>query len=196
MSEEEKLKPVKAIDIVNNVDQVYSKTQIASAWIEITSSQPPSAWVKNNNPQAPDNQFMKDGKGNLIPYMQIQTIEMLMDKFLMFPKLKITNSGIGQIHTDKGQKSLAYMNVELEYFNHGLDAWSYTSGSASMEIKGNFQWNLVFPKLKAEAFKNAAKSIGNLFGRRIGQADTVMTESTISIKKKDLIINELKAGAK
>jgi hypothetical protein len=190
--DENKIKP---IDIINNIEATYTPQQIERAWVGLISAQPPIQWLKNTNPAKPDNEYMKQG-GKLIPYMPIEILEMLMDKLLMFPKIKITNSGLGQIQTDDKTKTLAYMNIELEYYNHGKDEWAYTSGTASMEVTGKFKWDLVFPKLKAEAYKNACKSIGNLFGRRIGREDMVMTEDSIAIKKKDKILTELNGGAK
>lgn len=190
------VKKAKPIDIINNIDKDYTPAQVERAWVETLSTQAPKQWLKNVDKSKPDNPFMKDGKGNLIPYMPIEITEMLMDKLLMHPQWKITNSGLGQVQSEKGLRTLAYMNVELKYFDHGLNDWCYESGTASMEVSGNFQWSLVFPKLHAEAKKNACKSLGNLFGRRIGREDMVITEEQISVKKsaKEKVMEDLKGG--
>lgn len=188
---------LKPIDIINGKGTDITPAQIEGAWVQLMSAQPPKKWLKNTNPQNPDNPFMKDSNGRLIPYMPIEMCENIMDKLLMQPQWKITNSGIGSVQSyDKKSgcsivKSLAFMNVELKYYNHGLKEWAYTAGTASMEISGNFQWNLAFPKLLAEAKKVACKSLGNIFGRRIGREDMVVTEESISIKtsKKEEILN-------
>jgi len=62
-------------------------------------------------------------------------------------------------------------------------------------VAGGFSFELIFPKLKAEAYKNACKSIGNLFGRRLGRDDMVLTEETIAVKKKDKILAAINGGA-
>ena len=171
-------KVIRPIDIINNENGVYTKDEIKRAWVGLLSTQPPKSWIKER---------VENNKS--IPYLPIERSEQLMDKLLMFPSMRITNSGMGTANIYNSaskefkQKTLAFMNIELRYFNHGIDDWVTTSGTASMEVAGKFSFELIFPKLKAEAYKNACKSIGNLFGRRIGRDDMVLTESEISIKK-------------
>ena len=172
-------KQIRPIDIINNENGVYTKDEIKRAWVGLLSTQPPKSWIKER---------IENNKS--IPYLPIERSEQLMDKLLMFPSTKITNSGMGttNVYNKKTQqfqqKTLAFMNIELRYYNHGIDDWTFTSGTASMEVAGGFSFELIFPKLKAEAYKNACKSIGNLFGRRLGRDDMVMTDADISIKKK------------
>ena len=172
-------KEIRPIDIINNENGVFDKNQIKCAWVSLLSTQPPKGWIKER--------VEKNDKK--IPYLPIERLEQLMDKLLMFPSMTITNSGMGStnIYDKKAekfvQKTLAFMNIELRYYNHGIDDWTTTSGTASMEVAGGFSFELIFPKLKAEAYKNACKSIGNLFGRRLGRDDMVMTDADISIKK-------------
>lgn len=171
-------KQIRPIDIINNENGVYTKDEIKRAWVGLLSTQPPKSWIKER---------IENNKS--IPYLPIERSEQLMDKLLMFPSTKITNSGMGttNVYNKKTQqfqqKTLAFMNIELRYYNHGIDDWTITSGTASMEVAGGFSFELIFPKLKAEAYKNACKSIGNLFGRRLGRDDMVMTDADISIKK-------------
>ena len=171
-------KQIRPIDIINNENGVYTKDEIKRAWVGLLSTQPPKSWIKER---------IENNKS--IPYLPIERSEQLMDKLLMFPSTKITNSGMGttNVYNKKTQqfqqKTLAFMNIELRYYNHGIDDWTTTSGTASMEVAGGFSFELIFPKLKAEAYKNACKSIGNLFGRRLGRDDMVMTDADISIKK-------------
>ena len=171
-------KQIRPIDIINNENGVYTKDEIKRAWVGLLSTQPPKSWIKER---------IENNKS--IPYLPIERSEQLMDKLLMFPSTKITNSGMGttNVYNKKTQqfqqKTLAFMNIELRYYNHGIDDWTITSGTASMEVAGGFSFELIFPKLKAEAYKNACKSIGNLFGRRLGRDDMVMTDAGISIKK-------------
>ena len=172
------VKKIRPIDIINNENGVYTKDEIKRAWVGLLSTQPPKSWIKER---------IENNKS--IPYLPIERSEQLMDKLLMFPSTKITNSGMGttNVYNKKTQqfqqKTLAFMNIELRYYNHGIDDWTITSGTASMEVAGGFSFELIFPKLKAEAYKNACKSIGNLFGRRLGRDDMVMTDADISIKK-------------
>lgn len=171
-------KQIRPIDIINNENGVYTKDEIKRAWVGLLSTQPPKSWIKER---------IENNKS--ISYLPIERSEQLMDKLLMFPSTKITNSGMGttNVYNKKTQqfqqKTLAFMNIELRYYNHGIDDWTTTSGTASMEVAGGFSFELIFPKLKAEAYKNACKSIGNLFGRRLGRDDMVMTDADISIKK-------------
>ena len=171
-------KQIRPIDIINNENGVYTKDEIKRAWVGLLSTQPPKSWIKER---------IENNKS--ISYLPIERSEQLMDKLLMFPSTKITNSGMGttNVYNKKTQqfqqKTLAFMNIELRYYNHGIDDWTITSGTASMEVAGGFSFELIFPKLKAEAYKNACKSIGNLFGRRLGRDDMVMTDADISIKK-------------
>ena len=172
-------KQIRPIDIINNENGVYTKDEIKRAWVGLLSTQPPKGWIKERTTE----------NGKSVPYLPIERSEQLMDKLLMFPSTKITNSGMGttNVYNKKTQqfqqKTLAFMNIELRYYNHGIDDWTTTSGTASMEVAGGFSFELIFPKLKAEAYKNACKSIGNLFGRRLGRDDMVMTDADISIKK-------------
>ena len=172
-------KQIRPIDIINNENGVYTKDEIKRAWVGLLSTQPPKGWIKERTTE----------NGKSVPYLPIERSEQLMDKLLMFPSTKITNSGMGttNVYNKKTQqfqqKTLAFMNIELRYYNHGIDDWTTTSGTASMEVEGGFSFELIFPKLKAEAYKNACKSIGNLFGRRLGRDDMVMTDADISIKK-------------
>ncbi|MBR4419029.1 MAG: hypothetical protein IKT33_03420 [Clostridia bacterium] len=189
-------KQIRPIDIINNENGVYTKDEIKRAWVGLLSTQPPKSWIKER---------IENNKS--IPYLPIERSEQLMDKLLMFPSTKITNSGMGttNVYNKKTQqfqqKTLAFMNIELRYYNHGIDDWVTTSGTASMEVAGGFSFELIFPKLKAEAYKNACKSIGNIFGRRLGRDDMVMTDADISIRKttkaeikpdRELLIKQLK----
>lgn len=198
MEKEKNTKALKPIDIINNIDKIYTSEEIERAWVATMSAQPRKDWLKNIDPKNPDNKWMKDNDGKLIPYMPIEILEKLMDTLLMYPQLKILSSHCWQAQTENCLKTLAHMDVELKYFNHGINDWCYTSGTSSMEISGKQSWTLIFPKLKAEAYKNACKSIGNIFGRRIGREDMIVTDETIVVKKstKEKILESLNGGSK
>lgn len=139
-----------------------------------------------------------DNKANSIP---ISHIEMLLDTYFFglwktqnFTSKQILNELVGE--------------VELHFFHPVAKEWLVRIGAGSIVItqkketdvkdflvyKQKNALDLAYPKLKAECIKNAAQSIGKLFGRDINRnADKVANYSPFDITTnyEDSIKNQL-----
>lgn len=198
----EKTEPLKPIDVLLEDFHIIPKEQRMAAWTALISQQPPPSWLKNTDPYNPDNKYLKDERGNLIPYMPIERVEFMFDKLLMNIRIevldidhqsRVTKETITQSSDHIGNpiqsrdviyREIVVMKIRLHYFNWGIGGDSWTDGVATGEITGKQPVAVVHAKLKAEAVKNAAKSLGNIFGRRIGREDLIVTEDNTAFTGK------------
>jgi hypothetical protein len=189
----EKTNLTKPIDMLLADFGTYSEKQRQVAFLQLLSQQPPKAWVKNTDPNNPDNKYMKDSKGQLVPYMDVQRMWWIMDTLLLNPRLEILGFDTQQItraehfytdqsgiqHREVDSKEYVICTVRLHYYNHGIGKDTYVDGVATAEVgQGNQKIELVHAKARSEAFKNAAKSIGNLLGRSLEREELVITQET------------------
>ncbi len=184
----------KPIDVLISEFSTSKEKQVA--FLEVLSAQPPRQWLRNTDQNNPDNPFMKDRNGTLIPYLDVQRQWYVLDMLLMQPRLEILKYDVQQLVNDKGMYvSYAVCTVRLHYIHHGLGQDTYIDGVAAEEIgKGNQKLSLVFPKLKTEAFKNAVKSIGNIFGRSLDTGDEFVITTEKSPFTREVAKNKLIEG--
>lgn len=188
----------KPIDVLMGEFQKYTKTQRQVAFLEILSAQPPKSWVKNTDEKKPDNKYMKDAKGRLVPYIDISRMWWIMDTLLMNPRLEILSMKTERVvleesvftdqngvqHKQYTSKDFSVCTVRLHYYHHGIELETYVDGIAAGEISGNQKVELVYPKVRAEAAKNAMKNIGNILGRSLDRDDLVITQDSVPWTRK------------
>jgi len=154
-------------------------------------NQDPSERVVKRNPHA----------GNSL-YIPISEVEMTLDK--MFQGLWQTRNFSHQVVTNEIVGSL-----ELGVYHPHLREWIWRTGTASVmiqqkrgseitDIGAKIKNTLVkdFPHLKTECVKNAARSLGKLFGRDLNRDDESpympgSTEEAIANAEIDKILKQI-----
>lgn len=113
-----------------------------------------------------------------VPYIPISTVEMLLDE-LFFGQWKTTGFTGRQVANE------VVGEIELHYKHPVSGEWLSRSGAAAKQIQQKSKTPIlefaqhkypnalekVWPAMKSEAVKNAAKQIGKLFGRDLGRKD-------------------------
>ncbi len=179
------------------------------AFLQIVSRHPADQWVKNTNPNAPDNKFLKNARGELIPYLTIARQLWLLDVLLLNPRwgepkfvtertpvsesIYVDQGGIQ--HRDVQTNECCIVTIPLTYYNHGYQQDITAWGTATVEMwRGNQKVELIHAKGVAMAKKSAIQSIGNLFGRTLDKSDDLEIRMDSSPFTREVAKNKLLEG--
>jgi len=156
-------------DKLTKPEQSLEKTEVYD-WVEKLQS-----FLQKLSKQPPKEEIRQNKQANNADYLPISFIENKLDEIFMglwsnknFTSRQIANELVGQI--------------EIEFFHPTAKVWltrtgvaavpiQFKSGSDITDITNKIKNTLVkdYPHLKSECIKNAAKSIGKMFGRDLNR---------------------------
>ena len=141
----------------------------------ILNTQPPPKWIK-------EHPFIKvkDEHGNSVPYkyLPIDKVEYLLTKIFKSWLPEITGQGTAF--------NGVWVTVRVHYFNPAINDWSYADGIGAQQLQtakgtspadlaniNNGAIAMAFPAAKSYAIKDAAETIGKIFGSDVSRKDTL-----------------------
>ena len=141
----------------------------------ILNVNPPSKWI-SKHPYIK----VKDEHGNPVPYeyLPIDKVEYLLRKIFKSYHVEITGQGTAF--------NGVWVTVRIHYFNPALNDWSYSDGIGAVQLQtakgtspadlaniNNGAIAMAFPSAKSYAIKDAAETLGKIFGADVNRKDTI-----------------------
>ena len=148
--------------------------------------QPPQKWLKEH-PYIK----VKNDKGEAVPYkyLPIDKVEYLLTKIFKSWHPEITGQGTAF--------NGVWVTVRVHYFNPAINDWSFADGIGASQLqtaKGTSPADLAniyngaiamaFPAAKSYAIKDAAETIGKIFGADVSRKDTLAFSPDQEIMKR------------
>jgi hypothetical protein len=169
-----------------SLQEIYSSTELTtlqkdSALQVILNSPPDDRWLKDH-PTARKKAVI-DGREVWLPikFMPIERVEWLLTVLFLRWRVEIIDS--------KLVANSVQVTIRLHYFDHALGEWNWTDGIGAQPLQidsgsGAIEFNkmkssavqMAAPAAKSYAIKDAAETLGKIFGKDMNRAEVISYE--------------------
>lgn len=169
-----------------SLQQIYSDDALTplqkdSALQVILNSQPDPRWLKDH-PTA-RKKMVIDGRDAYVPikFIPIERVEWLLTVLFLRWRVEVIDS--------KLVANSVQVTVRLHYFDHALGEWNWTDGIGAQPLQidsgsGAIEFNkmksnavqMAAPAAKSYAIKDAAETLGKIFGKDMNRAEVISYE--------------------